>query len=290
MASSDPFSATRNARPKSVFGGPSPMGPRLGQTQNDPFDASPQEALRNSLLPLCIDPDHRWRHLAEFSIDPTVVERSYLITQHAGDPVGLLHDHLRTRVLQAMTENGWTRLGICGPTKDCGSSTLAANLALSLARRPSGRTVLLDTNLRHPSLARMFGQAQGRALRDMLLGQPFENHLLRLGRTLAIAFNDQIETNSAELLQEPSTALALATIQQELAPDMMLFDLPPLLETDDTLAMLPLVDAVILVADGTRTTAADITEAERLLKDKVAILGVVMNRAEDSPARHNRKR
>lgn len=253
-------------------------------------DIPPQETLRNSLLPLCLDPDHRWRHLAEFAIDPTVVERSYLITQHAGDPVGLMHDHLRTRVLQAMAENGWTRLGICGPTSDCGSTTLAANLALSLARRPSGRTILFDMNLRNPSLARMFGQAQGRSIREMMLGHPFEDHLQRFGRTLAIAFNDQIESDSAELLQEPSTAYALETIQEELTPDMMLFDLPPLLESDDTLAMLPLVDAVILVADGTRTTASDIAESERLLKDKAAILGVVMNRAEDSPARNGRKR
>lgn len=67
-------------------------------------------------------------------------------------------------------------------------------------------------------------------------------------------------------------------MQAALRPDVVLYDLPPLLEFDDTIAFLPQVDGVLLVADGTKTTDEDLAVCERLLEGESALLGVVLNR------------
>jgi len=245
----------------------------------------PDLMLRSALLPMRHDPDRLWADLPVMRLDPATAEAGHLIVTHREDPVGLLYDHLRTRLLQALQERGWTRVAVTAPTRGCGASLVAANLALSLARRPSGRTLLIDLDLRAPSLAGLFGVENPGRLRDVLTGaQPMESHFLRLGRTLALALNGQSEPDSAELLQEPGTVAALESLMEDLSPDVAIHDLPPLLESDDVLAFLPEVDGVLLVADGTRTTAAQMRECERLLKDRTNMLGVVLNRAEDSPA------
>lgn len=245
----------------------------------------PEPELRSALLPLRHDPDRLWADLPTLTLSPAVIDAGHLIVTHREDPVGLLYDHLRTRLLQALQERGWTRVAVTSPTRGCGSTMVAANLALALARRPSGRTVLIDMDLRAPSLAILFGLSDPGRLRDVLTGaQPMEAHFRRIGQTLALGLNGQVEPDPAELLQEPGTAAALEAVLEDLSPDVALYDLPPVLDSDDVLAFLPEVDGVLLVADGTRSTAAQVRECERLLKDRTQLLGVVLNRAEDSPA------
>lgn len=247
------------------------------------------EDLRNALLPTRHDPDRLWSDLPALRLDSAHCAAMHLVVNHREDPVGLLYDHLRTRMLQALQERGWTRIAVASPTRGCGASTVAANLALALARRPSGRTMLIDLDLRKPGLAAIFGHPDPGPLRDVLTGlQPIESHFCRVGRTLALGLNGRAEANSAELLQEPATADALEAVMEDLSPDVTIYDLPPVLEADDALAFLPEIDGILLVADATRTSAAQIRECERLLQDHTQVLGVVLNRAEDSPARRRR--
>lgn len=62
----------------------------------------------------------------------------------------------------------------------------------------------------------------------------------------------------------------------------MLFDLPPALLNDDVIAMRPYVDALLIVAAGGMTKANDIKETERRLGDNIPLLGVVLNKAEQT--------
>lgn len=63
-----------------------------------------------------------------------------------------------------------------------------------------------------------------------------------------------------------------------LTPDAILCDMPPLLEYDDVMAFLPQVDAVLLVADGTRTQARQIARCLKMLEGRTRLMGVVLNR------------
>lgn len=74
---------------------------------------------------------------------------------------------------------------------------------------------------------------------------------------------------------------AMRQMHQRHPAEIVILDTAPLLLEDAALAALPLADAVLLVADGRKGTAADMTEAERLLVGMPPVMGVVLNKSED---------
>ncbi len=181
-----------------------------------------------------------------------------------------------------MAKHGWTRLAVTSPTHGCGKSFVAANLALSLARLPSCRTVLMDLELRAPQLAALFGRKDAAPLIEFLMGeQPLEGHFRRLGRNLALALNGEPVLHAAELIQDPEFARALTALDELLQPDILLLDTPPALGSDDVIALAGRAQAVLLVTDGTQSSPEDIAATERLFEGRLPLLGVVLNRAQD---------
>lgn len=278
--SSNPPGGAHSARPSqvSVFrpGQPVPDSAiTLDQRTGREIFLSP-----SALVPF--NPARVWESITELQVAPEKLARNGLFPEAAQNPATRTFDMLRTRVLQTMAKRNWTRLAVTSPTHGCGKSFVAANLALSMARLPSCRTVLLDLELRDPSLADLFCHADAAPLSEFVMGeQPLESHFRRFGRNLALGLNGEAVQLSSELLQDPEFANAMGAMRDLLQPDMIVMDTPPLLAGDDVLSLLPEVDAVLLVVDGTRTTAEDVRACERLLEGKVALLGTVLNRAQD---------
>lgn len=233
-----------------------------------------------------INPARVWESLGSVSLSPEVLIGNGLFLDSTSDPAAASFDILRSRLLLALAEKGWKRIAITSPTHGCGKSFVAANLALSLARRPSSRTVLLDLDLRRPKLAETLGIAECGAIEEFLSGdQPLESQFRRFGSTLALGLNGRACDLAAERLHDPDTRLALDAMMEQLNPEVVIYDLPPALVSDDVLALAPCIDAVLLVTDGTRSTPEDITAAEHLLEGRLPLLGVVLNRAQDQRAR-----
>ncbi len=229
-----------------------------------------------------LTPARVWESLAPVTLDAAWLDGNGLFPGSSTDPAPGAFDILRTRILLAFQENGWRRIAVTSPTHGCGKSTVAANLALSLARRPGSRTVLMDLELRRPGLATLLGLREPGLLRDFLTGtQPLESHFRRVGRTLALALNAGPVPDAAELLQAPDTTGALVAMLEQLDPEVVVYDMPPVLVSDDVIGFAPQVDAVLLVADGTQTTAEEVKACERLFEGRVPMLGVVLNRAQD---------
>lgn len=188
-------------------------------------------------------------------------------------------DALRTQLLQAMKAEGCSRLAITAPTSGCGSTYVSVNLALGMAAIPDIRTVLLDLNQRNPGVAAALGNTQEQRIADLLGGAvaPMD-YLRRHGDNLAVALNSEVPPNPAELLQSQSAVEMLDELTGVLTPDVILCDMPPLLEYDDVMAFLPQVDAVLLVVDGTRTHAREVARCQQMLEGRTTLLGVVLNR------------
>ena len=203
-----------------------------------------------------------------------------VVDSHRDSPTVRAFDMLRTRLRQTTQEKGWRNIAITAPTSGCGNTFTSVNLALSLSRIPGSRTVLMDMNLRDPSVARSFDLHAPSNLRDLLDGSiPMQQHLLRIGDTLALGLNDSPDENAAETLLDPATGIMLDKMRAALRPELVIYDMPPLLAHDDVSAFLPQLDGVLLVSDGTRTMAKQLRECERRLDGKVPLLGVVLNRA-----------
>ncbi len=223
-----------------------------------------------------------WESLSPVTLDADHLIGNGLFPFASADPAATAFDMLRTRLLQGLSEKGWRRIGVTSPTHGCGKSFVASNLALSLARRPDSRTVLIDLDLRRPQLANLLGLRDTGSLQDYLSGeQPLESHFCRVGRNLALGMNGNSVQDSSGLLHNPETGHALQAVTDHLDPQVALFDLPPALVNDDVLALAPHLDAVLLVTDAKRSSPEEIRACERQFIGRIPLLGAVLNRASD---------
>ena len=187
---------------------------------------------------------------------------------------------LRTKVLHKMRQQGYNSLAVSSPTKGGGKSMVTANLAVSIAMEANHTVLLVDLDLRQPSIHRYFGFEPGLGLTDYLLDgvelpellvHPSIEHLVILPVGRAVA-------QSSELLSTPRMANLVQDITSRYVSRIILFDLPPLLHMDDALAFLPQVDASLLVEEELVNTPAEVQECMRLLENS-NLLGVVHNKA-----------
>jgi Mrp family chromosome partitioning ATPase len=229
-----------------------------------------------------------WDYLQPFEVDARHLKAHKLITAHRDDPAYAAFDVLRTRIMQALRENGWKRVAITSPTPGCGKTFTSVNLAITLSRYDNIRTVLFDMDMRRSNVHRVLGVEKPGSMGDFLRGlKSVEEHFklpgrnsLNIGQTLAVGMNARREEFASELMQDPLTEEILEEVEDELEPDIMLFDMPPVLNNDDVIAMRPLVDAFLLVAGGGITTAQQLKLVERNIGKDKPILGVVLNKAE----------
>jgi Mrp family chromosome partitioning ATPase len=224
-----------------------------------------------------------WESLPMLTLDPDHLSRHRLVTAAKADAAYLAFDLLRTRLSAKCREMGLRRIAITSPSKGCGKSLVGMNLAFSFGRNPETRTVLLDLDLRAPTMAKTLGLSITEGTSDYLSGTAtLQGICLRVRPNLAVCPNVRRVRDSTELLLSDASLKAIQAVDTTLAPDMIFYDLPPLFGCDDALAFLPNADAVIVVARGGQTTAADLVECERLLEGGPIYLGVVLNGAEDA--------
>ena len=219
-----------------------------------------------------------WAELAAFEPEPRLLARNHIVTLEDVDPAHSHFDILRTKVLRAMQKNGWTSLGITSPTSGCGKTTMALNLAFSLAHQPDVRTVLVELDLRRPSMARLVGLKAPQSMASVLQGtRTVPESFARYGDNLALGTNAQAVRDSAELLMNARTAEGVAAIKRAFLPDVIIYDLPPMLMSDDVMAFLPQLDCVLLVAGAERSRLDEVDKCEKDLADQTNVLGVVLN-------------
>ena len=188
-------------------------------------------------------------------------------------------DMLRTRVVQLMRQNGWKRVAVTSPDKSAGKSTTCCNLLASFSRQADRRTILFDLDLRRPAIANILGHKGEDNFSAVLEGRiPFEKQAVRFTETSAVSMNYRPERNPSELLLSDRTEQVLAQIEKTFQPDLMIFDMPPMLVTDDTLAFLKNVDCAIIVAGAESTTIDQIDICEKEIAGQTNVLGVVLNK------------
>ena len=247
--------------------------------------ATGREIFSSPLPSSYVNPARVWESLSPVTLAPAILTQNSLFLEVSDHPAAVAFDILRTRLLHGLTEKGWKRIAVTSPTHGCGKSFVAINLALSLARRPSSRTALIDLDLRRPELARLLGIREEHALTEFLSGeQPLESIFHRQGRTLALGLNGVPVEKASETLHDPDTVAALSAMMEQLDPEVVIYDLPPALVNDDVLALAPCIDAVLLITDGTKTSPEEIRACERMLEGRIPLMGVVLNRAQDFSA------
>ena len=100
----------------------------------------------------------------------------------------------------------------------------------------------------------------------------------RAGDNLAVALNSRAVENPAELLSAARTADIIDEIEAQLRPDVVIFDLSPVLVSDDAIAFLDQVDCALVVAAADESTVAEIEKCGKDLAKRTQVLGVVLNK------------
>ncbi|HEY6918846.1 MAG TPA: CpsD/CapB family tyrosine-protein kinase [Tabrizicola sp.] len=219
-----------------------------------------------------------WPALAELKLNPGHLERNRIVAMNPGQQAANF-DVMRTNLLRTLRTNGWTRVAITSPTPGCGKSTVAANLAFSLARLADTRVLVVELDLRHPSLTAMLGTGGDRDFATSLAeGRVDFAQVRRVGANLAFALNARPMENPAELLSAPRTADIIDELEAQLRPDVVLFDLSPVLVSDDAIAFLDQVDCALMVAAADETSVAEIEKCGKDLAKRTQVLGVVLNK------------
>ncbi len=191
---------------------------------------------------------------------------------------------LRTRVLQRMRRNGWKTLAVTGTCPNEGKTLTAINLSINLAWHSTTSVVLVDMDLRNPSVHRYLGVDTRFGLMDYLNGDvPLVRAGVRPGiERLGVVLNDRPIANASELLSSPETLGLIEEVKQG-DDRIVIFDMPPVFAGDDVLAFAPYVDAVLIVLSQGTTKRASLVALRELLQH-VNVIGTVLNRSSERVA------
>lgn len=158
-----------------------------------------------------------------------------------------------------------------------GKSTVAADLALALTESGS-RTLLLDADLRRPSLADLFGLEQKVGLTNVLVGQIAVEDAIQQWGTKGpdVLTSGGVPPNPTELLGGDRMRRLMAELRSRY--DKIIVDAPPLLPVADAVVAAELADGVLFVIRHGKTPRSSVVDAARSLHSVEArIVGSVLN-------------
>jgi len=183
---------------------------------------------------------------------------------------------LRTRLAQTEGAHNLRSFLITSPQKGEGKSITAANLALTMAQELHRNVVLVEADLRKPSLQHLFGLPPCPGLADYLAGAADLASVMKFlpDYHLTVVPGGTAPTNPAELLG--STAMRRMLDQLRTRFDRVILDSPPVLPLADVAVLAPLVDGALLVVRAGMTPKPAIENALRAF-DSSRLLGLVLN-------------
>jgi exopolysaccharide/PEP-CTERM locus tyrosine autokinase len=261
-----------------------------------PLSAEPPQAEPMPVEPALTPPPPRmkpepavWSPLEEIATSgpPTGSRHSHLLISNGTDPAIVeQYKMLRTYVLQHRNGNPPRTILVTSTLQGEGKSTVAANLAIAIARSVKEHVLLIDCDLREPSLHRVFGLRPSQGLADYLRrpGVDLSGLLLRTEvEKLSFLPAGPKAADASELLASERMRSLMAEVRSRYDDRYIILDSTPLLPTTDPSILAKQVDAILLVVRaGMASRDMVARQLEAVGRDK--LLGVVLNGITPSPA------
>lgn len=185
---------------------------------------------------------------------------------------------LRTQLLSRLETLNGRAIAVCAATAGAGKTFVAVNLAISIARHLHLTALLVDLDLRRPSVHRYFDLQPEVGLSDYLLGtRQLEDCLVNPGieRLVLLPQVHSLE-HSSELLALPRMAELVGQLKARYHDRVVILDCPPLLATDDAIHATGYADGCLLVVAEGSTTKDDLLRSAELIGEE-KYLGSVLN-------------
>ncbi|MEE2729383.1 MAG: CpsD/CapB family tyrosine-protein kinase [Pseudomonadota bacterium] len=220
----------------------------------------------------------RYQHTHIHKVSREWLNEQRILCKGADRQVVQAYKLLRTQVLKKLHQHHWNSIGVMAARSGQGSTLTAINLAISIALDHRCTALLADFNLRDPSIHRYFDFQPALGVSDYLISEASISDMLftpNIESLVVLPGREPIE-DSAESLVTPGMRSLVSEITGRYSQRIVIYDLPPVLESDDALAFLDQFDAGLLVIEEGVTKKSDINRMAELLGDK-PILGTVLN-------------
>lgn len=220
-----------------------------------------------------------YTYTRKVAVDMDSLRRNRLIVAGSDENLREAYKMFRTHILHGTKREGRNTLMVTGPLPNEGKTLTTINLAIAISHKVGQTVLLVDGDLRNPSIHRYLDLPSGPGLVDYLTsGYPIAESLVHPEglANLVVLPAGQPTTQSRELLGSPHMVDLVRELKHFYPDRYVLFDLPPLLYADP-LAFAPLVDGIILVVEAGSTSREEIVRAQEMLKG-FPVLGCVLNK------------
>jgi capsular exopolysaccharide synthesis family protein len=230
--------------------------------------------------------------LPNIATDAAVLNANRILSPDTPHQAEGAYRMLRTRLMQKMRSNGWRTLGVTSIGPNEGKTFTAINLAVSIAAEVGQEVLLVDLDLRRPSVHRYLGIDPSEFAS---VGQYLDGTSEKLGEMLVCPGIDRMGClltgvpldQPSDLLASPRGKQLFDDLRRELPPEtVIVIDLPPLLTVDDALAVAPMIDALLFVVAEGETKRDELTDARQLLEE-FNLVGTLLNKSIDTDSRKN---
>ena len=195
-------------------------------------------------------------------------------------PLAEAYRHLRTSVLLSTAGRAPKSLLVTSSLPGEGKTTTAVNTAMSLAQTGAS-VVIIDADMRRPRLQTIFDMGGQEGLSSILSSDVSEEQMMAMVTSdeasgLNVLTSGPIPPNPAELLGSDQMRRLLAALQAKYTH--VVIDSPPVSSFTDGVLISTMVDGVLLVVHGGRSSRHIVRRSKQLLNDVGAkIFGVVLN-------------
>lgn len=243
--------------------------------ENKPFYQSPKKS-KSTVSEIS------YTHTKIFDVSEDTLQKNRIISNTSNKPLVDIYRVLRTRVLHRLKQNDWKVIGVTSARPGEGKTLTAINLGISVAMEPNYSVLLVDADLRRPGVHQSFGIAPEHGLTDYLTSdvaveELFINPGIERFVILPCVKPSQV---SSELLTSPKMIDLVQELKLRYASRLVIFNLPPLLMSDDVAALSPFLDAVLVVVEDGKTRSDELTKSLELLEG-VNLLGTVLNKCKN---------
>jgi len=214
------------------------------------------------------------------SLNHEQLAKNRIVAFNKNNNLSLGFDILRTQVIKKMIANGWRTLAITSPVPACGKTMVSINLAMSISHLTSRTAMLVDFDFRRPAVSKYLGLPSEPSLNDVLAEEAsIAESLVNPGlERLVILPTTRAVKHSSEVLSSRKIGNYIKEFRDRYEERIVIFDLPPLLGSDDAMIVLPQVDCVLVVVGNGMVSNTDLTECMRYV-DTDKLLGTVLNKS-----------
>ncbi len=214
-------------------------------------------------------------NLGTIAYDSKVPKRPLTVHEDTQSPRAEAFRQLRTNLQYVDVDNPCKVIVVTSAMPEEGKTTSVCNLAIAMAANES-RVLVVEADLRRPTLADLLGLERSAGLTDILAGRMRSEQVIQpwAGGRFDVLASGPLPPNPSELLGSRQMAGLLDEMRDRY--DVVLVDSPPLLPVTDAAAMAPYTDGVILVCRFTKTTREQVRRGVAALAAvSVPLLGTI---------------